>query len=54
MVGLSFSDACDTSITANFVSGNFLATVFTASAMRKPTPITRSYFCCASVERFGT
>ena len=27
-MGLSFSDACDTSITANFVSGNFLATVF--------------------------
>ena len=39
---------------AKFVSGNFVATVSIASAIRKPTPITRSYFCWASVERFGT
>ena len=39
---------------AKFVSGNCLATVLTESAIRKPTPITRSYFCWASVERFGT
>ena len=39
---------------ANFVSGNFFATVSTASAMRNPTPITRSYFCWASEVRFGT
>ena len=42
-----------TSMIANFVFGNFEATVFIASAIRKPTPITRSYFCWASVERFG-
>ena len=39
---------------AKFVSGNFVATVFIASDIRKPTPTTRSYFCWASVERFGT
>ena len=39
---------------AKFVSGNFLATVSIASDIRKPTPITMSYFCCASDERFGT
>src|SRR3954452_3288671 len=38
---------------ANFTFGNFFATVATASAMRKPTPLTRSYFCWARVERFG-
>ena len=38
---------------ANLVFGNFLATVSTASAIRKPTPMTRSYFCWASVDRFG-
>jgi hypothetical protein len=38
---------------ANLVFGNFEATVSIASAMRKPTPITRSYFCWASDERLG-
>ena len=39
---------------ANFVFGNCLATFSVASAIRKPTAITRSYFCRASVDRFGT
>ena len=54
MAGLPFIAACGKSMIAKFVSGNFLATVSIASAMRKPTPITMSYFCWASVERFGT
>ena len=39
---------------AKFVCGNDLATLAIASPIRKPTPITRSYFWRASVERFGT
>ena len=39
---------------AKFVSGKALATFSIASAMRKPTPITRSYCCRASDVRFGT
>ena len=54
MAGLAFRAACEKSMIAKFVSGNFVATVFMASDIRKPTPITRSYFCWASVERFGT
>ena len=54
MAGLSLSAACGKSMIAKFVLGNFVATVSTASAIRKPTPMTRSYFCWASVERFGT
>ena len=38
---------------ANFCCGNFFATVSTASAIRKPLPMIRSYFCWASVVRFG-
>ena len=54
MVGLPFRPTPELSMIANFVFGNFEATVPIASAIRKPTPITRSYFCWASVERFGT
>ena len=54
MAGLSFRPACGKSMIAKFVSGNFFATVLMESAIRKPTPITRSNFCWASVERFGT
>ena len=39
---------------ANFTLGKRLATVFVASAMRKPTAITTSKRCWASVERLGT
>ena len=40
--GLPFMVVTSESMIANFVFGNFLATVSTASAIRKPTPITRS------------
>jgi basic membrane protein A len=50
----AMNTVASTSMIANFVFGNFEATVFIASAIRKPTPITRSYFCCARLERFGT
>ena len=39
---------------AKFVSGKVFATFSVASAIRKPTAITRSYFWRASVVRFGT
>ena len=39
---------------AKFVSGNELATFSVASAIRKPTAITRSNFWRASDVRFGT
>ena len=39
---------------ANFTFGNLPATFSVASAIRKPTAITRSYFCWASVVRLGT
>ncbi len=39
---------------AKLVSGNAFATFSTASPIRKPTPITRSYCWRASVVRFGT
>ena len=38
---------------AKFTSGYRSATVSTAFAIAEPTAITRSYFCRASLERFG-
>jgi hypothetical protein len=52
--GLLFRPGAEKSTMAKFVSGKRLATVSIASAMRKPTPRTRSYFCWASDDRFGT
>ena len=46
--------AADESMIANFTSGNLPATFSVASPIRKPTAITRSYFCWASVVRLGT
>jgi hypothetical protein len=41
-VGFDFMSASDESMMAKFTSGKRFATVSTASAMRKPTPMTRS------------
>jgi len=39
---------------ANLTLENWSATCFSASASRKPAPMTRLYFCAANVVKFGT
>jgi hypothetical protein len=51
---LLFIAAAEESMIANFCCGKDFATVSVASAMRKPTATTRSYFWRASDERLGT